>query len=129
MISVQQLVEREPWRLGQGQPATSLDPAWQGPRKLCTGEIEWETGTKWWWCKTCGYCGSAHTTAHSCAINPLDDIGASIEQFMVRRIEQGLDADTARYQLLFVAATAIRYAATTVPDRVGDYVREHLIVR
>lgn len=129
MIPVQQLIEREPWRTGQGQPATPLDPTWQGPRPLCTGEIEWEGATKWWWCKTCGYCGSAHVTTHARAINPLDDIGTSIEQFVAKRIEQGADIDLARDQLLFVAAAAIRYAATLPPDQLGRYVREQLVVR
>lgn len=129
MNHVQQLVENEPWRTGQGQPATTLDPAWQGARPLCSGEIEWEGQSKWWWCKTCGHCSSAHFTAHSAAVHPSDDILASIAFFMNKKCEQGIHPELARDQLLFVAATAVRYAATLPPEQLVRYVQEQLVIR
>jgi hypothetical protein len=48
---------------------------------------------------------------------------------MNRRLEQGIDYDLARNQLLFVAAAAIRYAATLPASQIGQYVQENLVVR
>jgi hypothetical protein len=129
MNHVQQLVENEPWRSGQGQPATILDPAWQGARPLCSGEIEWEGQSKWWWCKTCGYCGSAHSTTHHMVVHPLNDIATSIAFFMDKKCEQGVHPELARDQLMFIAAAAIRYAATLPMDGLGQYVRSQLTIR
>lgn len=66
---------------------------------------------------------------HVAPVHPRDDIGNAIEFFMAKRAAEGLDHETATNQLLFIAAAAIRYAATLPPDQAGRYVREHLVVR
>lgn len=129
MTQVQEIAEREPWRTRQGHPATILDPTWQGEQRQCDGEVDWEGTSRWWFCKKCGYCGTATTTMHIAAIHPRDDVAAAIEFFMSKRAEQGLEHDLAMNQLLFVAASAIRYAASIPADQVGQYVREHIVVR
>jgi len=128
-VSVQETVSKEPWRLRQGQPANILDPAWQSQEALCGGEVDWEGGSRWWFCTKCGYCGSATVTSHSIAVHPVDDVTAAIQFFMNKRLEEGLDFELAKNQLLFVAAAAIRYAATVPSSQVGQYVRDHLVVR
>lgn len=128
-MSIQEVASNEPWRLRQGQPATILDPAWSGPQELCDGEITWEGSSRWWSCKKCGYCGTATVQTHNRAIHPVDDVTAAIQEFMSRRLEQGLNYELAHNQLLFVAAAAIRYAAVLPADQVGQYVREHITLR
>lgn len=129
MTQVQQIVDREPWRIRQGQPANILDPSWCGEERQCTGEIVWEGTSRWWHCQACGYCGTATVTQHVAPIHPRDDIGKAIEFFMAKRAAEGLDYELATNQLLFVAAAAIRYAATIPPDQLGRYIREHVTVR
>jgi len=128
-MSVQEVVNSEPWRLRQGQPTNILDPAWSGPQELCDGAITWEGTSRWWFCQKCGYCGTATVQAHNRAIHPVDDVTTAIQEFMSRRLEQGIDYELAKNQLLFITAAALRYAATLPADQVGQYVRDHLIVR
>jgi len=44
-------------------------------------------------------------------------------------LSAGLDFDVAKNQLLFVAAAAIKYAATLPAGQVGQYVRDHVVLR
>lgn len=130
MTQVQETVDREPWRTRQGQPANILDPAWQAKEQaLCDGTIVWEGTSRWWHCQKCGYCGKATVIQHVAPIHPRDDLTNAINYFMEKRAGEGLDHELASNQLMFIAAAAIRYAATIPAEQVGRYVREHIVLK
>lgn len=117
---LQQIVEQEPWRQGDGQPRGALDPTWEpGPDDLlCGGDVEYEPGTKWWVCQDCGYIGSAYTQNHQRAQNPYTFLMKSVQFFMSKKGE----AKNALHTMAFVAGTAIRYAA--VAPNLRDFIRK-----
>lgn len=112
MSDVEELVKREPWRTGQGQPLNALDPTWNIERSvLCDGEVGYEGGTHWWFCTKCGYCSKQHITyAHQPIVSPLTYFRASMEEFLQSRREQGVDEDLANNELFHVMGVAVRYA-------------------
>lgn len=111
----------EPWRMGQGR-VNALDPTWQGWEPLpCKGAIEWEPGTGWWMCQACGHVSCLKAIQHLPIIRPFSFLLNSLWFFFFKRAEQGCTLGTSLNQLMFVAGTASRYAATTHPEHVGQY--------
>ncbi len=112
----------EPWRAGQGR-VNALDPTWQGwEPPPCNGEIEWEIQTGWWICKGCGHVSCLTYQEHLPIIKPFWFLLESLGFFFLKRAEQGCTLSTSLNQLMFVAGTASRYAATTPPELIGQYV-------
>jgi hypothetical protein len=109
-MSVFELVQKEPWRTGQGQPRSILDPLWRA-EELCDGTIEWEGNTPWWWCTKCGFCGMHTFTEHRPIEEPTTFFLKGVADFMHRAAARGLDPMTAIGQALYVAGMALRYAA------------------
>lgn len=130
MSDVEELVKREPWRLGSGQPLNALDPTWTEERsKQCGGGIEYEAGTDWWFCKKCGCCGNHDFAKKHRAINdPAVYFAQSMEDFLQRRAEEGVSREQALYQMFHVTGVALRYAGSIPSERLKDYVQQ-LIVR
>jgi hypothetical protein len=118
----------EPWRTGQGRP-NALDPTWQGwEPPPCEGEIDWEPRTGWWICKECGHVSCLTSTFHLPIIRPFWFLLESLGFFFLKRTEQGCTLSTSLSQLMFLAGTTSRYAATTSPEQVGKYAN-NLVVR
>jgi hypothetical protein len=130
MSDVAALIEKEPWRLGSGQPVNALDPTWTTERsKPCGGDIEYETGTKWWWCKKCGCCGSHDFAKMHRAINdPSVYCLQSVEEYLKRREQEGISREHAIYQMFHVAGVALRYAASVPTEELASYIKQ-LVVR
>jgi hypothetical protein len=123
MSEVKELVQRQPWRIGQGQAKNALDPMWVGHEPaLCTGEIVWETGSKWWWCKECGYCSCLPTTAHPVPEHPKDYYKKSLDHFYKTRLQQGLTVEEAELQAYHLTGIALRVAASLSPEELGRFV-------
>jgi len=121
--TVNELVQKEPWRTGQGSPRNILDPTWVEPPDYCDGEIDWEGTSRWWWCRKCGYCGQWTRTLHYAAeLDPAKVLQESRAYYYGRRAEQGADPDNAWAQALYVCAVALRYAAAIPPERLGEYI-------
>lgn len=134
MQHLQVLAQREPWRQNHGQP-NALDPTWEGvDRELCGGNIEHEVtvaggATGWWHCQSCGYVGHGQHTAHRVVQHPLDYFAHSVLFYLRRRTLQGAPVREASMQAFFAAGAALRYAATLPPDRLGPYVRDHVMLK
>jgi len=111
------LALQEPWRQGVGVPTNALDPAWfpSVNDSLCLGEVDWEHGTRWWYCKKCGRIGSIYLIEHKPAQNPVTFLLEAVNFFaeMYKKDSNSLG------KMAFIAGTAIRYAAVQ-PD-LGDY--------
>lgn len=111
----------EPWRTGQGRP-NALDPTWQGYEPPpCKGDIEWEQRTGWWICKKCGHVSCLTAIWHLPIIHTWSFLIESLGFFLIKRAEQGCTLGIALNQLMFIAGTASRYAATTLPEHIGQY--------
>lgn len=119
---LQQLSQAEPWRLGKGQPRNALDPTWVPEQQAatCNGPVEWEPGTRWWVCQSCGYIGSAYTTLHYPAVHPIQTFFQGLGYYMGKRAEspQPLNLRTMLKQVLFIAGATLRYAAV---QPLGNY--------
>lgn len=121
-MSVEELVQREPWRRGAGQPRNALDPTWSIAKSIpCNGEIGFETGTKWWWCEQCGYCGTSSYHAHATVKNPMMFLAENIQGYLDKRSQEGVSRESAIEQMLQVAGTALGYAASFRTDTLKDY--------
>ncbi len=128
-MTLQELAQLEPWRLGKGQPRNALDPTWT-PSVLnnpCDGEIDWEGDTEWWVCSKCGYVGSAHYTRHQPIQTPEFYFLHSVLFYLNRRahdppkVSPEMVATEVVRQMLFIAGVALRYAATQRPEDLGKY--------
>ena len=133
-IAVEVLVQQEPWRMNQGQPANLLDPTWQGEaRELCDGKIEHEANssghTGWWICQGCGFCSRSTTPLHRRAQHPADYYRESLEHFYTQRSKEGVPEEVARQQAHFIAGVALRYVTALPAERFREYVQDHLIIR
>ena len=119
---LQRLAEKEPWRQGVGLPRNALDPTWApGPGDLlCKGNVEWESGTKWWVCMGCGRVSSLSMIEHKPIQNPMTLFFEAIDFFKSKR--NGTDPQKVLEQMAFVAGAALRYAAVQ-PD-IGNYVAD-----
>ena len=122
--SLPRLAEQEPWRLGKGLPRNALDPTWTPSPldQLCDGEIDWEAETGWWVCKKCGYVGSAYYTAHKPILHPLTFFLQSLSFYVEKQRARARNTDALINIALCVAGTALRYAATLPPERLGEYI-------
>lgn len=134
-LSLRDLAQLEPWRLGKGQPRNALDPTWT-PNVLnnfCDGEINWEGDTDWWVCTRCGYVGSAHYTRHRPVQTPAFYLLHSMLFYLKKRAQRPPKAPPELVgaevfkQMLFVTGVALRYAATLRPEDLGKYV-DRLVV-
>lgn len=124
MSDVRTLVQKEPWRLGAGQPKNALDPTWNTDKTTrCNGDIAYEDGTNWWVCQKCGCCGN-HDFAK--AHRPINDPGVffveSVANYVAQREQEGVSRELASKQLLHIAAVAIRYAASVKADEINGYI-------
>lgn len=127
MSDVEELVKKEPWRRGQGQPINALDPTWNIERsRECTGEIDYEAGTNWWWCKKCGYCNKlSYTTRHKPIRDPFAYLMTSIDEFI--KTVPLENRELRLRQLFHVAGVAIRYAARKSPAELEAYVQQLIV--
>lgn len=129
---VKDLVQREPWRAGQGRPRNALDPAWTGYFNICAGDIEWEQktvgGVRWWWCTQCGYCSFWSNVMHYQVEHPESSYERNLRFFYERRMAQGLDLDTAKAQACHVASMALYNAAKLPPEQLGQYIDSHIML-
>ncbi len=108
---LENLATNEPWRQGVGTPSNALDPAWSpGPTDAqCDGDVDWEPGTHWWFCKKCGRVSSLNFLRHKPVQSPFVFLLEAISFFQSKR--QALAPKTVMEQMAFVAGTALRYAA------------------
>lgn len=130
-MSVEELVEKEPWRLGSGQPQGALDPTWTIERSLlCDGQAEYECteGSSWWWCQKCGYCSKSSVNLHTPIQEPVQFLTESISAYLAKRQDQGVAPKLAMEQLSHVAGMAIRYATGFKTELLPRYL-EQLKVR
>jgi hypothetical protein len=127
---IEQLVQREPWRRGQGQSRNALDPTWSIARSVrCDGQIGYEPGSKWWFCKKCGFCGNhGYGHAHRAIHNPTVYLANSINDYLLQREREGVDAETAMEQMVHIAGVAIRYAAAKKSEDIGSYVQQLIVL-
>lgn len=126
-MRVNELIQREPWRLGQGRPYTALDPTWTGTDLVvCHGEISWEHGGKWWFCRECGYCSCWTQTLHYRTEHPTVSYQRNLDFFYRRRAEQGMSREEAERQALHIAGAALKAAAMLPPSECGRFVDEVL---
>lgn len=126
--SIQQLLQREPWRARQGQPRNALQLDWIEPPDTCTGDIDFEMTTKWWVCTKCGYCSCWSNTTHCKPEHPDDYYKESVAFFYKRRIEQGMTAEQAKQQAQHLTGVVLRAAAKLRPDDLAKYVDQHLLL-
>jgi hypothetical protein len=91
---------------------------------LCDGEVNWEGGTPWWVCTTCGYVGSAFTQLHKPIQHPTIYFLHSLIFFLLKRREAAPNFDTRICQALWVAGASLRYAA--VQEQIGPFVNERI---
>ena len=122
-FGVKELLKREPWRAGQGQPRSAIDPLWEGHRpQPCDGEAEFEKDSKWWWCKKCGHCSCWPITRHYRVEHPSDYHRRSLAYFTRVRARQGMSPAQIKEQVLHITGVALRVAATQTPDELGRYI-------
>jgi hypothetical protein len=126
MSDLQDLLKKEPWRSGQGQPDNPLSQGWDGEeRPPCPAEdIEWEGKGPYWACRTCGYIGSASVQQHRRVQFPSEFLEKSIRLFLRERSKRGLSFETAVGQLLYIMAVAVRNAVEVLPDNLARYVAQ-----
>lgn len=130
MSDVAKLVQHEPWRVGAGQPENALDPTWDAERTArCGGDIKHEPGSDWWFCEKCGRCGDHDfARAHRPINDPVVFFAKSMEDYVAKRMEEGVSRELATRQMFHVAGVAIRYAASVKSEEIGDYV-QRMVVR
>lgn len=122
-FGVKELVQREPWRAGQGRPKNALDPTWAGVPKIpCDGPIEWEAEGRWWWCRKCGHCSCWSTVLHEPAEHPVIIFRRGMELFLQQREKQGLNADQAMLQALHAIGMLLKALAMRPPDSLVGFV-------
>jgi hypothetical protein len=124
--STEYTAQSQPWRTGQGQEKTALDPSWDPGRKPCEGNIAQEADTKWWWCNDCGYVGWGAYTKHLAPKHPKDLLRRSLEYFYERRAAQGVSKEIMEMQAMHLQAVALRVAASMRPDEMKKYIDEHV---
>lgn len=127
-VSISKLVREEPWRAGQGRPRNILQPGWVKEPTACTGEIEYEAGTKWWWCKACGHCSCLHMHTHYKPVHPSDYYKDSLNYFYQERERQGVSKALAEQQAQHVMGVALRMAASLHPEELAKYVDEYVLL-
>lgn len=121
-MSVEELVKKEPWRRGVGQPDNALDPTWNAERSLpCSGDIIAEEGTGWWWCAKCGYCGKGNIHAHRPVQNPMLYLMERLQEYLGKRSVEGIETAEAIYQAAQIAGMAIGYAGSVKTEQLKDY--------
>jgi hypothetical protein len=121
---VKDLVQREPWRAGQGH-VTALDPTWPGYEPpICKGNIIWEKGSKWWWCEKCGHCSFWSTTTHQPARHPLSTFMRNVVFFFQKKAEQGLSGEQALQQLLHAAGMVVKVMAEQPPEGLANFIEK-----
>jgi hypothetical protein len=99
-ISIQDLVQREPWRAGQLWLLSALDPTWSDAQPVqCDGQVEWDQNGRWWYCTSCGYCSFWSNTRHYKAKHPYDIMVRNVILFLKKRLSQGLTTEQAFLQL------------------------------
>lgn len=130
MSDVEELVKREPWRRGLGQPLNALDPTWNIERSIeCDGGYDYYAdGSGWWFCKKCGYHGRSSYHGHKPINDPSVFFLHSVDDFLAKRKAQGVVMETAVAQMMYIAGVVLRYAASVKPEQLGDYVQQ-LVVR
>lgn len=120
----------EPWRTGQGRPANALDPTWEGYEStMCNGQIQWEPGTPWWICTSCGHVSHWKHQQHYTVMNPLSFFLQSLRIYFQRRTAHAVPFSLSLNQALFIAGVALRYSTAYNPTQISNYVQEHLIVK
>jgi len=126
-MSIRELIQREPWRTGQGRPYNALDPTWSKKElPICRGEVVWEPGGRWWFCRECGYCSCWSQTLHYKAEHPSVGYKRNLEFFYRRRLEQGMTREEAERQAFHIAGAALKAAAMLPPSECGRFVDEIL---
>ena len=126
---VSELVQREPWRVGQGRPFNALDPTWEGKEPpICNGEVAWERGGRWWFCQKCGYCSCWSQILHYRAEHPSVAYARNLKYFYQRRRQQGMSQEEAERQALHVMGAALKAAGMEHPSELGRFVDEKLRV-
>lgn len=129
MGNVQKILEIEPWRNRQGQPRNALQLDWLEEPVFCTGEIEFDKdSTRYWTCKTCGYCSFFTHTAHCKPEHPADYYKEAFEFFMKRRAEQGMSRQLAEQQAQHIAGTVLRTVAKLSPEAFAQYIDQHILL-
>jgi hypothetical protein len=125
--SIEQLVQKEPWRTGQVWTTDALDPAWAGEQPLCKGEIQWSDNGKWWWCTSCGYCGFWSNTSHHTVKHPYETLLLYGALFIRKRAAQGMSAAQAILQLTHAFSAVAKLMINTAPEdavRIVERLRE-----
>ena len=128
-MSIEEVVRREPWRLGVGQPINALDPTWSIQRSLpCEGEVAFEPGSKWWCCQACGYCGTSTIHRHHPVQNPVTFFQERFQDYLAKRASEGVEPVAALEQALQIAGTALGYASAIKTEGLSEYLNK-LVVR
>jgi hypothetical protein len=94
---------------------------------FCRGVIYWEAKTEWWICKTCGYVSRSTYLEHRPVERPITYFAKSAAFYFKKRAEQKVPLSTSIGQFLFVAGTAVRYAAVTPPEEISKYAQTLII--
>ena len=123
---VEQLVQKEPWRAGQGWLVNALDPTWLGVQDdiECDGTVEWEKGSKWWYCTKCGYCGFWARTQHKAVRHPYNTLLRNIRFFLKKREEQGYTPQQAILQLAHAAGAVTKLLMEHPPDKLSTLIEK-----
>jgi hypothetical protein len=125
---VRKLVQREPWRAGQGRAKNALDPSYfSTPMVQCEGPVEWEKDEKWWWCRSCGYCGCYSRLTHFAPELPDTYYTKSLDFFYRQRASQGLTVQQAKEQALHLMGIALRMAAAMSPEDLCRYIEKQVM--
>ena len=116
--TLQDLVTLEPWRQRVGYPNAVDDLMWTAESaEDCGGEIDWETGSKKWHCRGCGYIGWATVTSHRPVLAPRVYYARASAFYRQERLTAGGFTERAiEDQMYFVMAAALRAAAAKKPD-------------
>lgn len=127
---IKDLIQREPWRIGQGRPYTALDPTWKDKSlQICDGEVVWDTEDKWWFCRECGCCSCWPQTLHYQAEHPSVSYERNLKYFYAKRLEQGITEEVAKLQALHIAGAALKAAAMQAPTEVRRFIDENILPR
>lgn len=121
---IEELVKREPWRRGQGQPRNALDPTWSISRSApCAGKVRYHAGSEWWECTQCGYMGKlSYQHVHQPINHPYVYLIASVLGYIAQRAKEGVSRDLSIRQMLHIAGVAIRYATSVKSEELKDYI-------
>jgi hypothetical protein len=126
---LKELIQKEPWRIGQGRPYNALDPTWEGDLAVCEGEAVWDIDNKWWFCKTCGHCSCWSQTRHYKAEHPATAYQRNLNYFYKKKKEQGLTVQEAELQALHVMSAVLKAAAMLPPSELRRLVDENILER